>query len=168
MKNCILYILTCFTLISCVGGKSDIYLGFIKSGLIKSYDSTEVRLRHLDVVNALRYERGLKIISLSKELNASAMTHAIDISNQKRAWNFGSDYSSPQERAELSGFVGLVLGENVSETFEGEFEVIQVWFKNKLPSEIILDSEATHIGLGWFQEESGTIWWVQVIGQKNN
>jgi hypothetical protein len=29
-----------------------------------------------------------------------------------------------------------------------------------------MDPLATHIGLGWFQEENGTIWWVQDIGQK--
>jgi uncharacterized protein YkwD len=134
--------------------------------MIKSYNSAKVRLRHLDAVNALRYERSLESLSFSKELNASASTHAIDISNQKRAWNFGSDHSSPQERAELSGFKGIVRGENISETFEGEFEVLQVWLKNNLSSQIILDPEATHIGLGWFQEENGTIWWVQDIGQK--
>ena len=60
-----------------------------------------------------------------------------------------------------------MLGENVSETFEGEFEVLQVWLKNSLSSQVILDPEATHIGLGWFQEQDGTIWWVQDIGRKS-
>ena len=156
----------CLILTSCVGSNSNIYLGYSKSGTIESYNSTKLRLRHLDAVNALRHEHALGALAFSKELNASSRTHAIDISNQKRAWNFGSDYSSPQERAELSGFNGVVRGENVSETFEGEFEVLRVWLKNDLPSKIILDPKATHIGFGWFQEDNGTIWWVQQIGQK--
>ena len=59
------------------------------------------------------------------------------------------------------------MGENISETFEGEFSVLQVWLKNSLSSKIILDPRATHIGLGWFQEENGTLWWVQDIGRSN-
>ena len=154
-------------LVSCLGSNANSYLGYGTSGFIKSYDAAKIRLRHLDLINAVRHERNMKGLSYSKELNASASTHALDISNQKRAWNFGSDYSSPQERAELSGFVGMIMGENVSETFEGEFSVLQVWLKNNLSSKIILDPRATHIGLGWFQEENGTLWWVQDIGRSN-
>ena len=166
MQKFLILIFSCFILISCVGSKANSYLGFNTSGMIKSFDSSKIRLRHLDAVNAVRHERDLAELSFSNELNASATTHAMDISNQKRAWNFGSDYSSPQERAELSGFVGVVRGENVSETFAGEFEVLQVWLNNNLASKIMLDPKATHIGLGWFQEPSGTIWWVQEIGQR--
>ena len=156
------------TLASCVGGNANSYLGFNKSGFIKSYDSVKIRLRHLDIVNALRQENGVKNLTYSSELNSSADTHAIDISNQKRAWNFGSDSSSPQDRAETSNFSGMVRGENVSETFEGEFEVIQVWLKNNLSSKIILDAEANQLGLGWYQDPNGTIWWVQVLGQSKD
>tara|TARA_Y200000002_G_scaffold46306_1_gene33506 strand:- start:1855 stop:2361 length:507 start_codon:yes stop_codon:yes gene_type:complete len=167
LKNFILYVLICFIFTACLGNDVNTYLGYGKSGLIKSYNSEKIRLRHIDVINALRFERALGQLSFSKELNASANTHALDISNQKRAWNFGSDYSSPQDRAEISGFTGIIVGENVSETFEGEFEVLQVWLKNNLSSKVILDPMATHIGLGWFQEENGTIWWVQLIGLKS-
>ena len=155
-------------LASCVVHKSGTYYGYSKSGLISSFNPTNIRLRHLEVINALRHERTMSMLTFSDALNASASTHALDISNQKRAWNFGSDHSSPQERAELSGFNGIVRGENVSETFEGEFEVLQVWLKNDLSSKIIFDPESTHIGLGWFQEENGTIWWVQDLGQEIN
>ena len=168
MQKFLILIFSCSILISCVGSKSNPYLGYSKSGMIESYDAIKLRLRHLDAVNALRHERDLAVLSFSKELNASATTHAIDISNQKRAWNFGSDYSSPQERAELAGFVGIIRGENVSETFEGEFEVLRVWLNNDLSSKVILEPNATHIGFGWFQEDNGTIWWVQKIGQRLN
>ena len=168
MKSFLIFNLLCLALVSCVSSKANSYLGYSKSGLIESYDSTKIRLRHLDIVNALRQEQGLMILTYSRKLNASADTHAIDISNQKRAWNFGSDASSPQERAEVSGFSGLVRGENVSETFEGEFEVLQVWLKNNMSSKVILDEEANKIGLGWHQDSNGTIWWVQVLGQIKN
>ena len=168
LKNFLIFNIICLTLVSCVANNTNSYLGYGKSGLIESYDSTKIRHRHLDIVNALRQENGLKTLTYSSELNASADTHSIDISNQKRAWNFGSDSSSPQERAEVSGFSGIVRGENVSETFEGEFETLQVWLKDKLASRVILDKEANQIGLGWHQDLNGTIWWVQVLGQTKN
>ena len=154
-------------LISCVGSKTDAYFGYQKSGPINSYDGQRLRLRQKDIINAIRIEQNLIPLSISRELNASAETHALDIANQKRAWNFGSDASSPQERAKISGFDGTLTGENVSETFEGEFDVLQVWLKYNLSREVILNPLATHLGLGWFQEENGKTWWVQNIGYKN-
>ena len=107
-------------------------------------------------------------LQISDSLNSSAATHARDIFKQQRAWNFGSDGSSPQKRAEVSGFKGVITGENVSETYEGEFLVLQVWLKNSLSRSVLLNKEATHLGLGWFQQENGKIWWVQILGLQNN
>jgi uncharacterized protein YkwD len=166
LPKIILSIILSLFISACIVSKGSTYLGYSKSGLISTYDSNKIRLRQIDTINALRMEKGLSTLSFSRELNASAETHAVDIANQQRAWNFGSDYSSPQERSEVAGFYGVLRGENVSETFEGEFEVLKVWLKNALSREILMDPLATHIGLGWFQEENGTIWWVQDIGQK--
>ena len=148
----------------CVSNNTEIYLGNKDSGKIDNFDSLEIRKRHLDYLNALRQERGLTNLQISDSLNSSAATHARDIFKQQRAWNFGSDGSSPQKRAEVSGFKGVITGENVSETYEGEFLVLQVWLKNSLSRSVLLNKEATHLGLGWFQQENGKIWWVQVLG----
>jgi len=156
-----LFILLC---IGCVSNNKEIYVGNKDSGRIENFDSIEIRKRHLDYLNAIRQERGLTNLQISNSLNSSAATHARDIFKQQRAWNFGSDGSSPQKRAEISGFKGVVTGENVSETYEGEFLVLQVWLKNSLSRSVLLNKEATHLGLGWFQQENGKIWWVQVLG----
>mgnify|MGYP001271915476 CR=1 FL=1 len=160
-------LISLFTLImGCATNKEGIYESYQKSGKIEYYNSTEIRQRHVDSLNALRQERGLNEVTISHFLNSSAATHARDIYLQQRAWNFGSDGSSPQERAEVAGFSGVVIGENVSETFEGEFLLLQVWLENSLSQSVLLDRDTSHIGLGWFQEESGKIWWVQVLGKK--
>ena len=112
-------------------------------------------------------EKGLSSLNYSTALTASAETHARDIANQKRAWNFGSDYSSPMDRSARAGFKGILRGENVSETFEGEFEVLQVWVNNPISKSVLFDPKATHIGLGWYQEADGKIWWVQDVGQQS-
>ena len=155
------FILLC---IGCVSNIEEIYIGNKDSGRIENFDSVEIRKRHLDYLNAIRQERGLTNLQISNSLNSSAATHARDIFKQQRAWNFGSDGSSPQKRAEISGFKGVVTGENVSETYEGEFLVLQVWVKNSFSRSVLLNKEATHLGLGWYQQDNGKIWWVQVLG----
>ena len=155
------FILLC---IGCVSNNQEIYIGNKDSGRIENFDSEEIRKRHLDYLNAIRQERGLTNLQISNSLNSSAATHARDIFKQQRAWNFGSDGSSPQKRAEISGFKGVVTGENVSETYEGEFLVLQVWVKNSFSRSVLLNKEATHLGLGWYQQDNGKIWWVQVLG----
>ena len=155
------FILLC---IGCVSNNKEIYIGNKDSGRIENFDSLEIRKRHLDYLNAIRQERGLTNLQISNSLNSSAATHARDIFKQQRAWNFGSDGSSPQKRAEISGFKGVVTGENVSETYEGEFLVLQVWAKNSFSRSVLLNKEATHLGLGWYQQDNGKIWWVQVLG----
>ena len=154
------FILLC---IGCVSNNKEIYIGNKDSGRIENFDSVEIRKRHLDYLNAIRQERGLTNLQISNSLNSSAATHARDIFKQQRAWNFGSDGSSPQKRAEISGFKGVVTGENVSETYEGEFLVLQVWVKNSFSRSVLLNKEATHLGLGWYQQDNGKIWWVKVL-----
>ncbi len=166
MRKFPVYIFFLF-LSACVASHTDAYYGFRLSGAISKYDGQKIILRQLDMINALRREKGFQPLIVSNELNASAKTHALDIYNQKRAWNFGSDASSPQERGRVSGYDGIVSGENVSETYEGEFSVLQVWLKYPISRDVILNPLSTHFGLGWYQENDGKTWWVQDIGQAN-
>ena len=165
LKKRYIFVTSFFLLcIGCVSNNKEIYIGNKDSGRIENFDSVEIRKRHLDYLNAIRQEGGLTNLQISNSLNSSAATHARDIFKQQRAWNFGSDGSSPQKRAEVSGFKGVVTGENVSETYEGEFLVLQVWVKNSFSRSVLLNKEATHLGLGWYQQDYGKIWWVQVLG----
>ena len=165
MNNFILKILLPFILVSCVGTNTDVYNGYSKSGVISSFEVAALKSRHLEMVNALRLENGRTPLKHSNSLSAASKTHAFDIARQQRAWNYGSDASSSIERAKIAGFKGLVLGENVSETYEGEYEVLNVWFQSKIGKEIILNPSATHLGLSWYQDSTGKVWWVQMIGK---
>ena len=165
MNNFILKILLSFILVSCVGTNTDVYYGYSKSGVISSFEVAALKSRHLEMVNALRLENGRSPLKHSNSLSAASKTHAFDIARQQRAWNYGSDASSAIDRAKIAGFKGLVLGENVSETYEGEYEVLNVWFQSKIGKEIILNPNATHLGLSWYQDSTGKVWWVQMIGQ---
>ena len=136
------------------------------AGMISAFQAGPIRLRHVDAINALRAERGLPPLKMSATLIAAAETHARDMANQQRAWDFGSDGSSPQKRADRAGFNGEVRGENVAETFKGDLFVLKTWLAGGPSRQIMLDPKATDIGLGWYQESNGKLWWVQVIGQQ--
>lgn len=132
---------------------------------IGSGDTAAIQFRMLDSVNALRQARGAAPVALSSELTAAAKTHSRDMSIQNRPWHFGSDGSSPLDRAARVGYVGRLLGENISETYETELETLSAWMEVTETREVILDPRARDLGFAWFQEPSGKIWWTLVLGQ---
>ena len=134
-------------------------------GRMSPGDTSAIRLRHLDAVNAVRLQAGLAPVQLSAELNAAAETHARDMANQQRAWHFGSDLTSPRERAFRAGYRGEVVGENISEGSDSDLIVLGSWLDFADTRASIVSPAARGLGLGWYQEPSGKTWWVQVIGQ---
>ncbi len=128
-------------------------------------DSDRIQLRFLDGVNAVRQASGAPQLSLNSELTAAAATHSRDMSVQNRPWHFGSDGSSPVDRARRVGYRGEMLGENISETYETELETLSAWMQAPDQREIILDPRAQQLGFSWFQEPSGKIWWTMVTGR---
>lgn len=134
-------------------------------GGISPGDKDAIRLRHVDAVNAIRIQAGLVPLQLSAELNAAAETHARDMAVQQRAWHFGSDMTSPRERAFRAGYRGELIGENISEGADSDLTVLKTWLDFADTRAVIVDPEARGVGLGWYEEETGKTWWVQVIGQ---
>jgi uncharacterized protein YkwD len=117
----------------------------------------------LDGVNTLRQARGLSMLTLDAQLNAAAATHSRDMSVQNRPWHFGSDGSSPVDRLRRVGFSGRLVGETISETYETELETLASWMEESATRDVILDPSATRMGLAWFQEPAGKIWWTMVL-----
>ncbi|MBJ3761573.1 CAP domain-containing protein [Maribius pontilimi] len=132
---------------------------------ISAEDSDRIQLRFLDGVNAVRQAAGAPAVQLNSELTAAAATHSRDMSVQNRPWHFGSDGSSPLERARRVGYRGDLLGENISETYETELETLSAWMETPDQREIVLDPRARDLGFSWFQEPNGKIWWTMVTGQ---
>jgi len=131
---------------------------------IQAGDTAEVQFRFLDGMNEVRKSKNLAQVELSPELIAAAKAHSFDMSRQNRAWHFGSDGSSPIDRARRVGFNGEVLGETISETFEGDLATLQAWSRDTTTRSVILDPQARRIGLSWYQQKSGKLWWTLVVG----
>ncbi|SHE95388.1 Cysteine-rich secretory protein family protein [Ruegeria intermedia] len=124
----------------------------------------KLQFRMLDSVNALRQASGLQPVQLNAQLNAAAATHAKDMARQNRPWHFGSDGSSPLDRAARVGYPGTFRGEAISETYETETETLAAWMQEPGPRSVIMDPKATQMGFAWFQEKGGKIWWVLEMG----
>ena len=127
-------------------------------------EARRVPFRALDAVNALRASSGVPAVELDRQLTAAAATHARDMSLQNRPWLFGSDGSSPIDRAIRAGFDGRLLGETISESFETELETIVAWSQEPASRRILLDPEARLMGFAFFQEDNGKLWWVLNMG----
>ncbi|MDP5219990.1 CAP domain-containing protein [Ruegeria sp. 2205SS24-7] len=127
-------------------------------------DGSKVQFRMLDSVNSLRSAAGLPTVQLNSQLNAAAATHARDMSVQNRPWHFGSDGSSPLDRAQRAGYFGQFLGEAISESYETELETLSAWMEQPGTRSVIMDPQARNMGFSWFQESSGKIWWTLEMG----
>jgi len=125
-------------------------------------DPNEIMFRFLDGLNSLREAAGVAPVTFDAKLNAAAATHSRDMAVQNRAWHFGSDGSSPLDRAQRVGFTGRILGEAISETFESDIETLGAWMSEAETRSVLLDPTATIVGLAWLQEEGGKIWWTFV------
>lgn len=127
-------------------------------------DTDDIQFRMLDSVNSLRQAAGVPPVQLDSQLNAAAATHSRDMSVQNRPWLFGSDGSSPLDRAQRVGFRGRVLGENISESYETELETLAAWMREPSTRAVILDPQARRMGFSWFQESAGKLWWTLTMG----
>lgn len=131
---------------------------------ISKKEAEAIPQRVTDSVNALRSARGTAPLTLDPALSNAAMRHSRDMSNQNRPWHWGSDGSSPIDRANRAGFPGKVAGENISETYETETQTLSAWMSAPDTRDVILNPVASHLGFGWYQEPSGKIWWTLVTG----
>ncbi len=131
---------------------------------ISRADESRIQFRMLDSVNALRRASGLGEVSLNSELTAAAATHSRDMAVQNRPWHFGSDGSSPVERAWRTGYRRTMLGENISETFESDLETLAAWMELPDTRQVIMEPRAEDMGFAWYQEPGGKIWWTMIMG----
>lgn len=133
--------------------------------LIRPGEVNAIRTAHVDALNAFRQSQGRRAVQLDSALTAAAATHARDMSVQRRAWHFGSDGTSPRDRALRARFNGRVVGENISESFDDGVSVFQSWLNDGFTRSVMLDPSADAVGIAFYQESNGKLWWVQVLGQ---
>ena len=132
---------------------------------INSAEAAAIPDRVLGQVNTLRAGSGATPLRLDPALSAAAAAQSRDMAAQNRAWHFGSDGSSPLDRAQRAGYVGHLVGENISESYENDIATLQAWMEERDTRDVIMDPSATTLGVAWYQEPSRKIWWTLVTGR---
>ena len=131
---------------------------------ITDREAQEIPLRVLQQINTLRANVGAPPLQLNPGLSAAATVHSRDMSTQNRAWHWGSDGSSPAERASRNSYYGRLIGENISETYENDVQTLTAWMATRDTRDVMMDPAARDLGFGWFQEPSGKLWWTLLTG----
>ncbi len=132
---------------------------------ISAQRRAEIPERMLGAVNRLRETAGLGPLVLDPALSRAAMAHSKDMSRQNRPWHFGSDGSSPLDRVAAAGYGGAFLGEDISETYETDLKTVAIWAADPGSRAVLLNPAATRMGVGFFQERTGKLWWTLVTGK---
>ena len=126
-------------------------------------DAAQIPGRTLEALNTLRGAAGAGPVALDPLLASAAATHARDMAVQNRPWHFGSDGSSPLDRLRRVGYQGPLVGQLISESYETELVTLAAWAEDPATRAVLLDPSATRMGLAWFQEPGGKIWWTMVL-----
>ena len=58
-----------------------------------------------------------------------------------------------------------IAGENIAEGTDSDLTVLKSWLDFSDTRQVILDREARGFGFAFYQEATGKIWWVQLIGR---
>lgn len=132
---------------------------------ITEEDGRVIPFRMMESVNTLRRAAGAGPVQLDAQLNAAAATHSRDMAVQNRPWNFGSDGSSPVDRLQRVGYRGALVGEVISESFEDDSTTLAAWMSDRTSRDVIINPAATRMGIAWFQEPGGKIWWTMVLAR---
>lgn len=131
---------------------------------IDEKEAAEIPNRVLQQINMLRANIGATPLTLNPQLSAASLAQSRDMSAQNRAWHWGSDGSSPLDRARRQGFTGHLVGENISETYENDIKTLNAWMGERDTRDVIMDPAASSLGVAWYQEPSGKIWWTLMTG----
>lgn len=131
---------------------------------ITRFQERKIPKRMLDAVNTFRAAEGLAPLALNDQLAEAARAHSQDMAAQNRPWNWGSDGSSPLDRVARVGYPGVFRGEVISESFEDDLSTVNAWLETPANAAVLLDPDATNMGVGWYQEPSGKIWWTVDTG----
>ncbi|MBU3031242.1 CAP domain-containing protein [Paracoccus marinaquae] len=131
---------------------------------INEREAAEIPQRVLQQINTLRGNIALAPMVLNPQLSAAALAQSRDMAAQNRAWHWGSDGSSPLDRARRQGYTGTLVGENISETYENDIQTLNAWMGTRDTRDVIMDPTARSLGFAWYQEPSGKIWWTLLSG----
>jgi uncharacterized protein YkwD len=107
--------------------------------------------------NSMRADHGLGSLSWNAQLAAAAKAHSDDMFANDFMSHYGSDGSSPWERAVAHGYSFSFVGENIAWGYTSAEAVFDAWMRSPPHRANILLADYTEIGIGI----TGTLWTVK-------
>ncbi len=119
-------------------------------------------------INEARRIHNLPPLVYNYQLSVAAQVHSEDMAFVPGVMHTGSDGSKPEERQLRFGFDGYYAGEAVAWGWESPIPVVEFWVNSPPHRVIILNPNATHVGVGYFADgRAENIWyWTAEFGLK--
>lgn len=119
----------------------------------------------LDLINELRFGKGLKPLEASPALIRAAQMQAANLARSGTLTHVGPDGSTPLDRVRMTGFQPSVAAENVAGGQENVVEAIRSWRESEAHLRNMLLPDATHMGLAQVadQKTGAHMYWVLVL-----
>lgn len=165
------YFFLLFLLLSCNPSSTDLIADSENGDELNSPPPTQVTNpierdemtdEFLSLVNNHRQKKGLRELRLDTSMNEIALKHSLDMASAKV--RFGHDGFSTRctlAREALGG--GNLCLENVAWGQRNSEEVFNDWISSSGHRQNIESSRATHMGLGYAQNNKGVCYWTQLF-----
>ena len=117
-------------------------------------------------INEARRINNLAPLYPVTELSAAAQLHTNDMASFGLSGHQGSDGSSPALRVQQSGYLGGYAGEATAWGMQFAIEPVQFWLSSPAHQAIILNPQATNVGLGFSENYAApNVWyWTAEFG----
>jgi uncharacterized protein YkwD len=119
-------------------------------GTLSSYEQQTV-----DIINQRRRQMGRRELSVNPQLTAAARRHSQDIHAHNLCQHDGTDGTSPWDRVRQAGYPGQPLGEVAGCGYGTPEAVVNGWWGSPRHKAILIDANATEIGMGWTPASGG-------------
>jgi uncharacterized protein YkwD len=118
----------------------------------------------LAAVNAFRAENGLRPLVLDARLSRAAAMQSEAQAGRSWIGHYGSDGSTPKDRAERAGYHAKIASENVASGQKSFSDVLRFWKESSGHRSNLLRPNVTAAGVAMAKNKSGRAYWTLVVG----
>lgn len=126
-------------------------------------DVSQFEQEVVDLTNQEREKQGLAPLELDPELSKVAREKSKDMQSNNYFDHNSPNYGSPFDMMQSFGIDYNTAGENIAQGQQTPEEVVNAWMNSQGHRENIMNSDFTHIGIGYV--EQGNYWTQMFIGK---